>query len=179
MQHYGAPTRLLDWSENAFMALWFALEDEAPRRARVWVLDANLWNDLVLHNRKDVTAVLSPTHEAIGQGLLPWIVSRRTSLLEFPLCVFGMHNTTRIVGQRGVFTLSGLSRAPMEEQAVEVAALGAKKSSDLLVPIDIPASHKSIMRKEMSALGFSRSMVFPDLVGLAQELAERAREGSL
>jgi hypothetical protein len=47
MQHYGVPTRLLDWSENAFFALYFALaaaeRDRAPDAA-VWVLDPARWN---------------------------------------------------------------------------------------------------------------------------------------
>jgi len=46
MQHYGAPTRLLDWTDNALVALYFALHDptfgsyEPDTDAAVWVLNS-------------------------------------------------------------------------------------------------------------------------------------------
>ncbi len=46
MQHYGVPTRLLDWSENLFISVHFALvgaggTDEPPV---IWCLDPIGWN---------------------------------------------------------------------------------------------------------------------------------------
>src|SRR2546428_5902303 len=42
MQHYGAPTRLLDWTDGSLLALYFALRSQHPdhpKAAAVWMLD--------------------------------------------------------------------------------------------------------------------------------------------
>ena len=55
MQHYGVPTRLLDWTENPFVALHFALMSAKasvtaagrvsfPNDAALWILDPVAWN---------------------------------------------------------------------------------------------------------------------------------------
>jgi hypothetical protein len=38
MQHYGAPTRLLDWTESLYVATYFAVEKEPDHDGAVWVV---------------------------------------------------------------------------------------------------------------------------------------------
>src|SRR5258708_26531383 len=49
MQHYGAPTRLLDWSDGALVALYFAVRNCAGQRkdAAVYMLDPWWLNERV------------------------------------------------------------------------------------------------------------------------------------
>jgi FRG domain len=51
MQHYGLPTRLLDWSENLFVAAYFALNPTHPVHdcgqtctPNIWCIDPIRWN---------------------------------------------------------------------------------------------------------------------------------------
>jgi hypothetical protein len=39
MQHYGAPTRLLDWTRSAYVAAYFAVESQEEKPGAVWVVN--------------------------------------------------------------------------------------------------------------------------------------------
>lgn len=175
MQHYRVPTRLLDWSESPFVALYFALNaalqgvavgQQPAEDAAVWILDPVSWNAHSLRNvatrpavpdvlTKESPILKSYSPDAPGPG----------SPYPEPLAIYGMHNSARIVAQRGAFTLFGSDMEPMER--LFTVNVYPRESLSKIV---IPREHCATMLSSLVRIGYTDSVIFPDLEGLAQEI---------
>lgn len=162
MQHYGVPTRLLDWSENIFIAAHFALygslaNDDPPI---IWCINPVMWNRAtpVLSEYGAQIQVLTTTDDE-SDPYRPETSRRRN---KSPVAIFGTHNSSRIVAQRGTFMVWGEDLRPLEEFADETAGTiwSIELSGDL-----------TQLSTDMNALGFGETMVFPELGSLATELS--------
>jgi hypothetical protein len=172
MQHYGIPTRLLDWTESPFIAFYFAVMsahfklDETGVRfkypATVWVLDPGCWNKHALKHISYDQGILSTTDDPV-KAYKP--TSRSEDLGELPVALYGAHNSPRIVAQRGVFVIFGKNMLPLEK-------LYKKKNfpKNCLLKITLRKRLLLKMRKSIINHGITESVVFPDLEGLAKEI---------
>lgn len=169
MQHYGVPTRLLDWTENPLIALFFALSSakrnssgEYDKDAVVWVLSAAKWNQTVFRHQSYLGGALSPSDSMVNNSYA--IGSDPRYINEFPVAILGIHNSPRIVAQRGSFTLFGKSLQPMED------IFSANDFPDeTLAKIIVPADMIQPLLAKLVWMGISDSVIYPDLEGLAKE----------
>lgn len=178
MQHYGIPTRLLDWSTNPLIALYFALstaplvKGKYAEEAAVWVMNPVSWNRhaLAMLDHKDLGAISHGTKPATAYGPKQIIngeleASAMASMQERPAAILGIANNARMFAQRGVFTIFGKDLAPMEKQyEADGFPAGA------LVKISIPKESISDMLTVLVRLGYTDSVSYPDLQGLAMEI---------
>jgi len=167
MQHYGLPTRLLDWSENIFVAAYFALHttpghdhEGKPCTPVIWCIDPVLWNRNMPGPSEYGTEihVLTTTED----HLLPYEPMTKRPRSKSPLAIFGTHNSERIVAQRGTFVVWGNVPDPLDDFAKAPGTV-------LLWKIALTGPRDQLYR-DLQALGFGETMVFPELSYLAAEL---------
>jgi hypothetical protein len=164
MQHFGLPTRLLDWSENLFVAAYFASEEGVKNHAHdcqstIWAVDPVAWNRAmpVLSEFGESVHVLNTVDEEI-KAYSPAGDRRRQ---KSPVAMYGSHNTGRILAQKGTFVVWGSDDRGMEE-----VASGSDAEVHKFVIEERKADTVQLLRK----VGFTPTMFFPDLVALAEEL---------
>lgn len=166
MQHFGVPTRLLDWSENPFVSLYFALASAKAdsggnytNDAAVWVLFPKIWNEKALEDIS-ISDVLSPD-DSLMTGYKPSSPRMRSN----SVAIYGNHNSARIVAQKGAFVLFGRDMVSMENVFTRDSY-----PTNCLRKLIIPAASIQPMLIALSRIGITDSVVFPDLEGLAKEI---------
>jgi hypothetical protein len=143
-QHYGMKTRLLDWSSNPLMALWFACESEYKMKENSYVYILTTDKEMLIDLEKNN----SPFENTSTKILRPRL------------------NNERIVAQSGWFTAHKYS----EKDSKFVPLESHSKIKKLLTRIEITSESKPDIIKKLAVFGVNNRTVFPDIYGLCSHM---------
>lgn len=156
MQHYGAATRLLDFTKSPFVAAFFALES-AVSDVVVYALNTPvLWN---------LTPGFDPslTRDRIDPRL-PGNFERYYAVNRLPVLWFGepAEMDARLMAQSGLFVVPGVL-----DLTLDAILDGYGDSDELLHRIVLPAAVRQEAMRSLYRMNITYATLFPDLNGLA------------
>ncbi|MGG1922123.1 FRG domain-containing protein [Chryseobacterium sp. NRRL B-14798] len=175
MQHYDIPTRLLDFTKNPKIALYFSVsnasefedwnsEDEiesfyessgySEEGSSIHIVNPKLINDntnLFKNLKDDILKIYSIDLDTLHN-------------LTFPICVKTDNQDARIISQEGVFMLFGRDYKAIDEYEI---------LHNDIVKIFIPRSCRYQIKKELKEqYNISHITMYPDIKGIAIEIIE-------
>jgi len=172
MQHYGIPTRLLDWTESSLIALFFSLINyKSDCNSAVWLFHPWTLNENILGDRKSVITYEDPF---LSSYLLDDCNNINRSIsADYPIALRPKRNSPRIISQKGMFTIHGSRKIPLNKLYFDYNSKESRKTKILIKKIIISKSYKLSIFKELYSSGITESVLFPEITGLCNELTFR------
>lgn len=172
LQHFGAPSRLLDFTKSPYVAAYFAFEQasETGGKIAIWVVDKNALYQSAVYYFKDNKIKFSSEssryafddqtfenvfHES-KQGELNCI---------FPIEPFNQNRRYHL--QQSIFLSQGNPYKPLLSQLDFIKDEILKKT---FMKVTIPSAEKKTAIRDLIKMNINRATLFPGLDGFAKSL---------
>lgn len=180
-QHFGVPTRLLDFTHNPLVALYFACSKEENKDGAIWII--NLMNYKKFHSKllkNEANVNKNTTRNELIYEIISELKNGTLNCSKFPIQFIPYYLDERMSTQASSFLLWGQDERPFEDMIekenyinISSAKNGVSieyegKSEEFILKILIPHEKKKTILEELDLLGVNPKSIFPGLDGIGK-----------
>ena len=148
-QHYGLPTRLLDWSSNPLIGLFFATEREDEKDGAIYYLQHNVTDQYHLFDYR--TATYTAEYKSAPASIFALQENQGKVIFVRP-----KYTDERYINQKSVFSCPQDPFSPLDLSSMK--------------KIIVRSAWKERIRRRLRVLGISTSFIYPGLAGISEEI---------
>lgn len=189
MQHYGVPTRMLDFSKSLYVAMFMALDGciEEYENASIWMFNKNI---LTIHsynsdkNRTESYISDSDLREHCYKDANSVLAGEKTEQLLF--LIEPKIGFERISRQQGIFVMPAKIDSPFEDTLQKFCNIKTQQKISLkklitysyehsnpldkmpLIKINLPFRYKYLITKSLEQMNITAEILYSGLDGLAK-----------
>jgi len=165
MRHYGAPTRLLDWTYSIFVAAYFALTwSDRDQPCFIWAINTRSLNKAANRKVAGLKKGGKGGTDKSGRHFRKFFMAKSPKSFVSTENPYRMNE--RLAVQRGVFLCPGNVTQSFEANLKATGNVAAFR-------IEILNSYRSHLGEMLHRLNIDREVLFPGLQGLAEALRDR------
>ena len=180
-QHYGVPTRFLDWTYNPLVALYFCCHDQIDE------MDGTVWLFHGINYKKFLGAHEKQEENKLLGDIIKDLLEQKSDI-EYPLLYTPYYVDARMSAQKSCFLVWGKNEAELEAQlsdekyamkypdaSAPERCYGVHQEEALLFKFVIPADRKQFLLRELDTVGINEKTLFPGLDGTGRYIEHKYR----
>lgn len=199
MQHYGCPTRLLDFDYSFFIALWMAIEKintikdaelwkeknctfqpclpncpenykACPGAACIWAIESRWLGERVKYCSPSRNGIIRQLEKKTPKSINYYSILNNRHPGVYPVNPFELNERLRV--QQGLFLIPFNIEKPVEENILAIIGTDEKEIKANIIKIHLCKNKDFIKEcfRELKRMGITTASIYPGLEGFARSL---------